>query len=48
MRGPGNTSFDPAIHAEYGAPQALTWNKGTTGNTQSRLDNPRTSGATEA
>ena len=38
--GPGNTSFAPIITAVNGMPQALTWNIGTTGHTQSRLATP--------
>src|SRR5437868_288948 len=34
--GPGNTSLAPTMQAEYGKPQALTWNIGTTGSTASR------------
>ena len=36
------------LRAEYGTPQALTWNSGTTGNTQSRFERFITSGATPA
>ena len=36
--GPGNTSLAPTSAAEYGMPQALTWNIGTTGSTESRAD----------
>ena len=36
IAGPGNTSLAPVMAAEYGRPQALTWNMGTTGNTASR------------
>src|SRR5450830_1768064 len=37
IAGPGNTSLAPVMAAEYGKPQALTWNMGTTGNTESRV-----------
>ena len=36
MAGPGKTSLAPVIAAAYGRPQALTWNIGTTGSTESR------------
>src|SRR3990167_1507610 len=36
MAGPGNTSLAPVMAAEYGRPQAFTWNMGTTGSTASR------------
>jgi len=29
--GPGNTNLAPVMAAEYGRPQAFTWNMGTTG-----------------
>jgi hypothetical protein len=34
--GPGKTSFAPTIGAANGRPQALTWNIGTTGRSESR------------
>ena len=36
MAGPGKTILAPVMAAEYGRPQALTWNIGTTGSTLSR------------
>jgi hypothetical protein len=48
IAGPGNTSLAPVSAAEYGMPQALTWNIGTTGNTESRADRPMTSGSAAA
>ena len=39
---PGITSDAPAASAEYGRPQALTWNIGTTGSTRSWKRRPNT------
>ena len=36
IRGPGMTSRAPVFVEMYGRPQALTWNIGTTGMTESR------------
>ncbi len=36
------------MQAEYGRPQALTWNIGTTGSTTSRADRFSASGSAEA
>ena len=36
--------MQPTSAAEYGMPQALTWNIGTTGSTESRADRHITSG----
>ena len=38
----------PVSGTEYGKPQALTWNIGTTGSTTSREDTFRASGKAEA
>ena len=46
--GPGKTSLQPVSAAEYGMPQALTWNMGTTGSTESRADRFITSGRAAA
>ena len=43
--GPGSTSLQPVSGAEYGSPQAFTWNMGTTGMAVSRADSPITSGS---
>ena len=43
--GPGKTTLAPVSAAEYGRPQALTWNMGTTGSTASRADRFITSGS---
>ena len=48
MAGPGNTILAPVIAAEYGRPQALTWNIGTTGSTVSRALMLRASGSAPA
>ena len=42
--GPGNTSLAPTSGTEYGKPQALTWNIGTTGSTESLADRLSASG----
>ncbi len=41
---PGKTSFAPIIGALWHTPQALAWNIGTTGRTQSRAESAITSG----
>ncbi|MCY1367927.1 hypothetical protein D9M69_548820 [compost metagenome] len=46
--GPGNTSLAPTRQAEYGRPQAFTWNIGTTGSTTSRALMLSASGSAEA
>src|SRR5690242_1195311 len=46
--GPGNTTLAPASAVEYGSPQALTWNIGTTGSTTSRPDSAIASGSAAA
>ena len=46
--GPGKTSLAPTMQAEYGRPQALTWNIGTTGRMQSRVDTLSASGMADA
>ena len=46
--GPGNTILAPVSGTEYGKPQALTWNIGTTGSTASRADTFSASGMVEA
>src|SRR5919106_3309891 len=43
--GPGNTIFAPTQAAEYGTPQALTWNIGTTGRIVSRDEKSSASGS---
>src|SRR6218665_2235443 len=48
MAGRGNTSLQPISAAEYGMPQALTWNIGTTGSTESRADKHITAGKAAA
>ena len=42
--GRGTPAWQPTSAAEYGMPQALTWNIGTTGSTESRADRHITSG----
>ncbi len=46
--GPGSTSFAPTSAAENGSPQALTWNIGTTGTTESDARRQSASGSAEA
>jgi hypothetical protein len=43
--GPGNTSLAPHMTAQNGSPQALAWNIGTTGKTQSDSPMPSVSRA---
>ena len=48
IRGPGSTCRAPAIVAAYGRPQALTWNIGTTGITESSSRTPSAVGLADA
>lgn len=45
--GPGNTSLAPTSGTEYGRPQALTWNIGTTGRITSCAEQPSASGSAD-